>query len=257
MSRANTWLRMRSLLRLPPLPASSPSLSLSLRASPHSFLPPLLPPSAPSPPSHAATLAFSSLPYQSSLPFPPSSSLPLLPFPLPPPSPPAPTGSPLSRSFLPLSAPLLSFFLHPPRPSPSSSASLMPSPPPLSHHALSTRSPHHSAIVLFTWVRNVIGYDSHTNPPSWMDTDGQYRGEIGLELLRVVAQANRAASPLPSDLPSTLSVSASAIAQLTTHRTPTAPTNSQANRASSSPLPSAHLYKGHRPTISVHPKPHF
>merc|ERR1719446_1666594 len=25
-----------------------------------------------------------------------------------------------------------------------------------------------SAVVLFTWVRNTIGYDTHTLPPSWM-----------------------------------------------------------------------------------------
>ena len=45
-----------------------------------------------------------------------------------------------------------------------------------------------SAIVLYTWVKNVIGYDSTTLPPSWMDQPDQYAGQIGYELLRVVSQ---------------------------------------------------------------------
>merc|ERR1719446_265396 len=40
-----------------------------------------------------------------------------------------------------------------------------------------------SAVVLFVWVKNVIGYDHATKKPSWMEDD-----MIGLELLRVIAQ---------------------------------------------------------------------
>jgi len=52
-----------------------------------------------------------------------------------------------------------------------------------------------SAIVLFTWVRNVIGYTSSVEPPPWMMSevgDGlefvRYGGNIGAEFGRVVAQ---------------------------------------------------------------------
>ena len=48
-----------------------------------------------------------------------------------------------------------------------------------------------SAVVLFTWVRNVIGYTHTTDPPAWMLLDGEYvryAGEVGWELSRVVAQ---------------------------------------------------------------------
>lgn len=52
-----------------------------------------------------------------------------------------------------------------------------------------TRGSFGSAIVLYYWVRNVIGYDSHALPPDWMDHPGQYSGEIGIEFLRIVGQA--------------------------------------------------------------------
>jgi NhaP-type Na+/H+ or K+/H+ antiporter len=52
-----------------------------------------------------------------------------------------------------------------------------------------------SAVVLFVWVRNVIGYDHSTIGPSWMFSVGneevpqdRYAGLIGVELLRVVLQ---------------------------------------------------------------------
>ena len=48
-----------------------------------------------------------------------------------------------------------------------------------------------SAVVLFTWVRNVIGYDYATLPPSWMQGTPfgeRYTGQVGTELVRVVAQ---------------------------------------------------------------------
>jgi len=51
-----------------------------------------------------------------------------------------------------------------------------------------------SAVVLFTWVKNVIGYDHSTVGPSWMfsaqgdETYARYGGLVGVELLRVVAQ---------------------------------------------------------------------
>ena len=45
-----------------------------------------------------------------------------------------------------------------------------------------------SAIVLYTWVKNAIGYDSTTLPPSWMDQPDKYAGQIGYELLRVISQ---------------------------------------------------------------------
>lgn len=48
-----------------------------------------------------------------------------------------------------------------------------------------------SAVVLFTWVRNVIGYTHATDPPPWMLLDGEYvryAGEVGWELTRVIAQ---------------------------------------------------------------------
>ena len=46
-------------------------------------------------------------------------------------------------------------------------------------------------VVLFVWVRNVIGYTSTTDPPEWMTVDGEYlrySGQIGWELARVAAQ---------------------------------------------------------------------
>eukprot|EP00441_Pelagodinium_beii_P041071 CAMPEP_0197632526 /NCGR_PEP_ID=MMETSP1338-20131121/9231_1 /TAXON_ID=43686 ORGANISM="Pelagodinium beii, Strain RCC1491" /NCGR_SAMPLE_ID=MMETSP1338 /ASSEMBLY_ACC=CAM_ASM_000754 /LENGTH=930 /DNA_ID=CAMNT_0043204089 /DNA_START=71 /DNA_END=2863 /DNA_ORIENTATION=+ len=46
-----------------------------------------------------------------------------------------------------------------------------------------------SAVVLFVWVRNVIGYTYSTAAPEWMAGDGsRYSGEIGIEFVRVVAQ---------------------------------------------------------------------
>jgi len=52
-----------------------------------------------------------------------------------------------------------------------------------------------SAVVLFTWVRNVIGYDHSTIGPSWMfsarddnSEHDRYDGLIGVEFVRVVAQ---------------------------------------------------------------------
>ena len=53
-----------------------------------------------------------------------------------------------------------------------------------------------SAIVLFTWVRNAIGYTSSTEPPPWMMTDVgngtlsyfRYEGCVFCELGRVIAQ---------------------------------------------------------------------
>ena len=42
-----------------------------------------------------------------------------------------------------------------------------------------------SAVVLFVWVKNMIGYTTSTNPPSWMD--GGVR-QPAIELLRIVAQ---------------------------------------------------------------------
>lgn len=52
-----------------------------------------------------------------------------------------------------------------------------------------------SAVVLFFWVRNVIGYDHSTIGPSWMfsarddnSEHDRYDGLIGVEFVRVVAQ---------------------------------------------------------------------
>jgi len=49
-----------------------------------------------------------------------------------------------------------------------------------------------SAVVLFTWVKNVIGYDYSTLAPTWMrdgdDLNIKYSGQIGVELLRILAQ---------------------------------------------------------------------
>ena len=50
-----------------------------------------------------------------------------------------------------------------------------------------------SAVVLFMWVKNAIGYDYATLGPGWMrppasDPDTRYSGQIGFELLRIVAQ---------------------------------------------------------------------
>jgi NhaP-type Na+/H+ or K+/H+ antiporter len=50
-----------------------------------------------------------------------------------------------------------------------------------------------SAVVLFVWVRNVIGYDYATLAPEWMRGESGERhtlgeGQIGLELLRIIAQ---------------------------------------------------------------------
>ena len=47
-----------------------------------------------------------------------------------------------------------------------------------------------SAVVLFVWVRNVIGYDYATAPPGWMESvDGErYTGQIGFEFMRIVTQ---------------------------------------------------------------------
>merc|ERR1719199_2241491 len=46
-----------------------------------------------------------------------------------------------------------------------------------------------SAVVLFVWVRNAIGYDYATLAPEWMRGDGvhPYTGQVGWELLRIVA----------------------------------------------------------------------
>lgn len=46
-----------------------------------------------------------------------------------------------------------------------------------------------SAVVLFTWIRNAIGYGSATLAPGWMRGDGtRFSGEVGTELVRIVAQ---------------------------------------------------------------------
>ena len=53
-----------------------------------------------------------------------------------------------------------------------------------------------SAVVLFTWVRNVVGYSHSTIGPSWMfsatgsdlNDYSRYNGQIGAELVRVVVQ---------------------------------------------------------------------
>ena len=47
-----------------------------------------------------------------------------------------------------------------------------------------------SAVVLFVWVRNVIGYDYATLAPEWMRgaDDTRYDGQIGIELMRIIAQ---------------------------------------------------------------------
>ena len=47
-----------------------------------------------------------------------------------------------------------------------------------------------SAVVLFMWVKNVIGYDYATLGPEWMRGDGvnRYTGSVGFEFLRIVAQ---------------------------------------------------------------------
>ena len=44
-----------------------------------------------------------------------------------------------------------------------------------------------SAVVLFVWISNVIGYDALTKPPEWMAQDFGER-QIGYELMRIVAQ---------------------------------------------------------------------
>ena len=47
-----------------------------------------------------------------------------------------------------------------------------------------------SAVVLFVWVRNAIGYDYATLAPEWMrgEDGARYSGQIGFELLRIIAQ---------------------------------------------------------------------
>ena len=44
-----------------------------------------------------------------------------------------------------------------------------------------------SAVVLFVWVRNAIGYDYATLAPEWMRGE-RYTGQVGVELARIVAQ---------------------------------------------------------------------
>ena len=44
-----------------------------------------------------------------------------------------------------------------------------------------------SAVVLFSWVRNSIGYSHSTLPPAWM-AGPPYTGQVGIELLRIIAQ---------------------------------------------------------------------
>ena len=59
-----------------------------------------------------------------------------------------------------------------------------------------------SAVVLFTWVRNAIGYTSAQRPPSWMlGANGdfvRFGGQVGIDLVVVVSQVRRRGHPHPT-----------------------------------------------------------